>query len=421
MEEIVEKDRIVMKHNSIVKARYNISTIENRIFLLLLYKLQRQDILRVEGELYCDIHIDEFRSIIKKKSEQSAEAIGDSLINLRKQSIYFKDNSGWGEGGFLSSFKYLEKEKTFRVWASIEIHKYIKEYLEFGYTPNNFAVFITLVNPNAQRFYDLLRLWSNTKSVINYTVDEIRELLMLEDKYLRYPDFKRRIITPAIEELKKKGKMDINIKEHKDGKKVTSIDFIVKDLDKRVYFDTKSNNVKDRCEISNSKAEYIKPIESEVEVITEIKDFYVPNKKLFTTKTLSDFINDFNFYDFKEAKNKKALQESILAALEKDDEEKIKVKVYNYFKVTLDDKLKKIMNMDNDIKKVKTRYHNINQSFDKYSPEELEKLLMDSQREKGMIPGHKTKFHNFEESFTKYSEDEFNEIIEKSQKEKFGK
>ena len=111
------------------------------------------------------------------------------------------------------------------------------------------------------------------------------------------------------------------------------------------------------------------------------KEFYVPNKKLFTKATLERFKNDFMNYDFKDDTYKKLLQESILIALERDDEENIKVKSYNFFKKTLENKIKSL-SKKKTVPAIKTRFHNINQTFNQYSPDELEKILLESQKDK---------------------------------------
>ena len=152
------------------------------------------------------------------------------------------------------------------------------------------------------------------------------------------------------------------------------------DFEPRKYFDTQDNEVTEPKEIK-IETEVSKEISiTDVEVI----DFYVPNKQLFTSKTLSDFKNDFSVYDFKESKIKNKFYEAIGATLEKDDAEKIYAKSYNYFKKTLENKL-------NDL-------------FIKENKNEFKK----------------TKFHNFDETFTRYSEDEFDELVLQSQKKKFG-
>lgn len=76
--------------------------------------------------------------------------------------------------------------------------------------------------------------------------------------------------------------------------------------------------------------------------------------------------------------------------------------------------------------KVKTRFHNINQTFTKYSPNELEKLLQESQKGKfterkpvNETRYKKTGFHNFDETFTQYSEAEFNDMVDRMQATKW--
>ena len=150
----------------------------------------------------------------------------------------------------------------------------------------------------------------------------------------------------------------------------------MKDLDKRKYFDNASWDKEQKViEVEGS-------VKEDVVKVQKQDDFYVPNKKLFTAKTLENFKNDFKNYDFKEDKYKKLLQESILITLEKDDEEKIKVKSYNYFKKTLENKIENNKSKNNVTKHVKTRFHNINQSFSNYDENELEKMLLENQKNK---------------------------------------
>ena len=331
--ELNEKN-IVMKNNIIIKAKYNISTLENRVFLMLLYKLQRN----TEDIIKCEISHDEFKSIIKKKQASSVDSISNLLVNLRKQSIYFKDEEGWGEYGFINGFKYIKSRKTFKIEASKEIHNYIRNYLETGYTPINLAIFFGLINPNAQRFYDLLRLWSGTKSIINYKIDELKELLMVEGKYERYNDFKRRIIVPAVKELNKTGCFEIDFKENKVGRKVDSIDFIVKDLDKRKYF------TKDI--LKTNQQQLLLDTYYENENLTKKKkeqplmcNTYIPDETLFTKGTLRRVKMDFKDIDFKNEYMEKAFEDAIMITFDKDDVEKIKAVSYKFFKGTLENKV----------------------------------------------------------------------------------
>lgn len=233
-----DKELIVRKNNGIVKARYSLTTNETRVFLMMLYKLQAVD----STTFSCSIHHDEFKEIFKSKKDYTISNINNMLSELRRKPIYFKipnrtqKGYTWGEYGFINGYTFNDETKMFTIEASQKIYEMVKNYLEDGYTPNNLAILFGIRNTYAHRLYDLIRVWTGAKNIINYSVDELRELLMLEEKYPLYADFKKRAIVPAVKELNGTGVIKIDIKENKIGRRVTSIDFIAKDFDKRSGF-----------------------------------------------------------------------------------------------------------------------------------------------------------------------------------------
>lgn len=357
--EELESNRILMKNNMLVKARYSLSLIENRVFLSMLYKLQKKS----DGVLTCSISHSEFKDIIKFKQKNTVKGVLEVLEDLRKKPIYFKEEKKnkkgnlWGAYGFINGYEYDDELGIFNIEASEKIHNLLKEYLKMGYTPVNVQIWLSLNNSYAQRFYDLLRLWSGTKDTINYKLDEIKELLMLEDKYSKYNDFKRRVILPAIKELNETGYFEIEIKENKVGRKVDSIDFYIKDLDKRKYF-TKDEIIKEipgieleevaitydenSCE---NKEEIIlnDKVIIEPEIISDTKEnkmeIFIPDESIFTKGTLRRVKMDFKDIDFKNKYMEKAFEDAVMITLDKDDVETIKATSYKFFKGTLDNKI----------------------------------------------------------------------------------
>ena len=378
-----EDNKILMKHNSLIKAKYNLTLVQNRVFELLLYKFQKEK----DGILSCEVCREELKKLIGKEKKKTVKGISDLLESLRLKEILIaekiegKNKFKWHRFGLINGAIYDEDKDVFIVKATEEIYTLIQNYYDKreGHTPINLIVKLGMNNYYAQRLYDLIRVWSGTKKIINYEVEELKDLLQINDKYPLYADFKRRVIVPSIKELNKTGYFKIEYTENKIGKKVESIDFIVSDLDKRKYFDSLSNiKIKNEREIEES-------IRVDEQKISKSKEetFYVPNKKLFTAKTLENFKNDFSNYDFKDSTYKRLLQDSILVTLEKDDEEKIKVKSYNYFKKTLENKIVNSNKSKNNVTKpVKTRFHNVNETFKNYGEDELEKMLLESQRGK---------------------------------------
>ncbi len=325
--EEIQNPKILMKNNLLVQSKYSLTLNENRIFLLALYKLQKD----YNGSMTCYISYSELKEIIKRTNDRTIKSITGYLGNLMKKSIFFmekkkNDKLVWGQYNFISGYQFDEETQVFKLDVPKKIYDLLNEYLKTGYTPANLALFFSLKNYNAQRLYDLIRIWSGTKSVITYTVDELKMYLMLEDSYPLYGNFKRRVILPAIKELNQTGYFEIDFKENKVGRKIHSIDFIVKDYDKRKYFnEDEMDSFDEVCECEDIIIEDI--IINDIDQIT----FYVPDRSVFTNGTFRSFVLDFCEVDFKNPYMEKAFNESIMITFDRDDEVKIKSTSYNFF------------------------------------------------------------------------------------------
>ncbi|MGL4617071.1 MAG: replication initiation protein [Mycoplasmoidaceae bacterium] len=233
-----DNQTILMKNNDLIRAKYSLTTTENKILQLILIKSQKLG----KHILHCDIHIDEFKKLISRPNDRKKINIDKILNALITKQIFYKIGTKEGDSCFIAYKEFDIKTKIYTIHAHSKIYELLFNYLK-GYTPINLEIFFSFKTFAAQRLYELIRLWSNSKHTINYSVTDIKKALMINNtSYIEYGNFKRRIIIPAIKELEKKAKMKIDIKEHKQNKKVISIDFMVTDNDKRIYF--KDNEAK---------------------------------------------------------------------------------------------------------------------------------------------------------------------------------
>ena len=343
-----EDIKVLMKHNSLVKAKYNLTLVQNRVFELLLYKFQKEK----EGILSCEIHRDELRSLIGKEKDKTIKGVSDLLESLRVKEILIaekikgKDKYKWHRFGLINGSTYDEDTDTFTIKATEEIYALIQNYYDKreGHTPINLIVKLGMNNYYAQRLYDLLRVWSGTKQVINYKVEELKELLQIEQKYNLYGDFKRRVILPAVNELNNTGYFEIDFKENKIGRKVDSIDFLVKDLDKRKYFikdikvvnENSSSLLLGECAISVD--DNIVKHKNKI-VDKPVNEIFIPDEEVFTKGTLRSFKKDFKGIDFENEYMERAFDDAVMITLDRDDVETIKASSYKFFKRTLDNKI----------------------------------------------------------------------------------
>lgn len=383
------KKEILMQPNNLIKSKYNFTTIENKFFYKLLYNAQKQN---SKSPLYeVVISTEEIKRFIKRTNDVVYSGIND-MLNLFKQSIMefeYIDEEGNRlifSSGLVTSSSFNPESQIYEIQIHEILYKYITDFMNMqkeglGYTALNLSLLFKFRGAYSQRLYTLLRLWSRQDKIIEvrYSVSKLREYLKVsEDVYPAYKNFKQKVINKSIDEINKIGNMRVEIKEEiKRGRKVDEIVFEVTDFEPRKYFDIKKCEVIECDDFKDSKIKETEIVDKDVEIV----DMYVPNKQLFTSKTLSNFKKDFSLYNFKDDSIKNKFYEAIGTTLEKDSAEKIYVKSYNYFKKVLENKLNDLKN--NDYKK--------------------------------------TKFHNFDETFTNYSEDEFENIILESQKNKFGK
>lgn len=382
MSEIIVNDScidLLMQSKQLVHTSYEVTAIQNRIFYYCLLTAQKEK----NGELSCTVKLEDIKKLIPNKNQRTLANIKKTIQILKQTSLEFEKREDGDtiecDYNLIAGSEYNVNKETFKIKLADRLYRHLIDYTV--YAPLNLEILTKFKSFYAQRLYELLRLWSRTDTPIikSFKIEQLRFVLGVENKYPAYKNFKQRVLNQAVKEINQVGNMKVDIEEVKSGRRVDEIKFMIFDYEKKVYF---KKNVQSSI-VSNDDLKEIKEIEpvnkNEKE---EIKDFYIPNKKLFTAKTLDNFKKDFSNYDFKDNTYKKLLQEAILITLEKDDEEKIKVKSYNYFKKTLENKINDIQNKKDKPKSVNTRFHNINQSFNKYNAEELERILIESQRSK---------------------------------------
>ena len=71
------------------------------------------------------------------------------------------------------------------------------------YAPLNLNIVSKFKSFYSQRLYELLRLWSRTGQTIikEFSVENLRFILAVEDKYPEYKNFKQRVLNQAIKEI----------------------------------------------------------------------------------------------------------------------------------------------------------------------------------------------------------------------------
>lgn len=295
---------VVNTPNNIIKGKIEIDSQLNKLYYRVLYNTQKEnrkyiikvkkgDVLTAEqaavlkelneiGYLKCSITKEEICKIIKKTNHQTKDEIMKRFSIL--QSAIFRFTTGehndiTTQTQLIGRVEFNEDTNNYTVTLDSKLYIYLFYSVGVGFTPINLAVLFNLQSQYSQALYVSLRSWSGVKREISYTLEQLREIFNVKERYKQYTDFKKRTINTAIAEINKTGSMEIvEIKEKKIGRKVNQITFVVNDYEPR--FDTKmihdgnidasviwlgyikleNNNLLERLELKYSDKDFTSPI-----------------------------------------------------------------------------------------------------------------------------------------------------------------
>lgn len=212
----------IVKSNVLVEASYKIGLQAGRVALLSISKLVPK--MEMYKQKTCRIYAKEFGTVFGIDEKNAYAVLKKGIDELYKASITTWD---------------VEKGHSFRWIESKKYHKG-KGYVELIWT-NSIAPHITNINKHftkyeflaltsaksiyAVRFFELFKRWKK-KGERYIDLPDLRKWLELETKYLKYANFKARVIEPAILDLEKNANLTISWEEVKEGKKVIGFEFM---------------------------------------------------------------------------------------------------------------------------------------------------------------------------------------------------
>lgn len=218
------KQSLVVQSNSFAMARYDMSTLEQKMFLILLSTISKSDdcfkqttFRVIDIAKIMDIHPNVLYRDLKKicknllsKVYEVSNSNGDwELINIIGYAKY--------EGKYgIVTFKLNEQAKPYLLQ--------LKEYF-FGFKLDNVLL---LDGKYSIRLYQQAKSHLNLKSYTIYVDEFINELRLTQKSYSKYGNIKAKIIEPSLKEINSKTDINVSYEDIKLGKKVVAIKFYVK-------------------------------------------------------------------------------------------------------------------------------------------------------------------------------------------------
>ena len=218
-----QRNELVVKSNDLIRGtRYNLSVVEQKIVIYLISKIvaEDKDLKKVSLSVkdYCDLTGIE-------KGGRGYQIVKNNIKSLSDKSWWIKN----GEKEEL--FRWIDTARVQKNSGEIEVvlSESLKPFLiqlKGNFTKYELINILTLHSKHSIRLYELFKsyLWLGKWNV---SIDELKEILLIQDKYKDYRDLKKFVIEPSVKEINKFTDLQIEYNLEKEGRRITKINFII--------------------------------------------------------------------------------------------------------------------------------------------------------------------------------------------------
>ena len=219
------KQIMLAQDNVLTQSKQNFKVIEKRCLYKIIHEVRRQYIDTNKGQKnpFGDMMVDIEPSELAQLGDELKDVF-NALRNLRNRDVIIQNDEVDVATGWILEAKYYKKKNLYSVKVSGDIMPYLVE-LAANFTTYDLTVAISLKSTYSQRFYEFCSQYKNRENkTFFYSVEKLREMLMLEDKYTLTADFRRNVLEVAQKELKE---------AYDNGQCDLWFEYAVKDTDKR--------------------------------------------------------------------------------------------------------------------------------------------------------------------------------------------
>ncbi|MCP4485808.1 MAG: replication initiation protein [Gammaproteobacteria bacterium] len=213
---------VVTKHNDLLPkvAKFQLSELR-----LIAYCLSHYDSRKAENRIFT-AKVDDLTEIFPQMDKKSAYAVvKKAMLNINKKPLQFeKDNKEYFWNWF-SGFVYSKTKGEFEFKITPEIQPYLLK-LKQHFSRYRLTDVYRFNSAFAWKLYENLNRWKKTGAWY-IQLEELKELLGVSDKYLRFNSLREKVIDPAIKEINNKSDIFTTYEKESRSNKVIALKFFI--------------------------------------------------------------------------------------------------------------------------------------------------------------------------------------------------
>jgi len=211
------KNNLIVKSNQVIEASYTLTTIEQRLILSAIAQVPK-------GEPISDdaLYPLTAKNLVKLGGDEKAshKEFKDAVNRLYERSIILRD------GDESDSFRWIQEKKFDGTKvAHIRFSKPILPFLsnlKAEFTKYLESDIVGMSSPYSIRFYELIMQYRSIGQR-EISLEDLRWMFQLQNKYPVWADLKKRVIDQATKEINEYSPYHVTIEPQRTGRKITSI------------------------------------------------------------------------------------------------------------------------------------------------------------------------------------------------------
>jgi len=216
----MNKEELVVKHNSLIRSRYDYTLAELRLVISIASMIEADD----EDFREYAVPAKEYAELMSADAHNVRKAVRELGEMLLSKPLKIPTPGGFAICNWFSWYEYKDG------MINCSFHPKLKPYLlqlKEQFTKYRLENILRFKSVYSIRMYELAKSWE-ARGTFEMSVDDFRKMFGIEHKYKLYGDLKRKVVERALKEINSLSDIKLTFKEKKLGRKVTDLVFTVK-------------------------------------------------------------------------------------------------------------------------------------------------------------------------------------------------
>jgi plasmid replication initiation protein len=217
-----KKDLVITRHNSLVEGSYKLNLDEQRLLYLCITQLDPRKPLPKDNSF--TVTAKEFAETFSIDEKSVYQQIEEAAKNLSERWLKTNDARYREQFRWVFGVRYHDDEGKVTLGFSPWVIPYLT-CLKEQFTSLRLSQVANLKSIYSIRLLEFLTQFKATGKFL-IDLDRFKDRLELKNEYKRFFDLKRRVIDPAVKELKEKSNLIIDWKTIKAGRTIKQLEFV---------------------------------------------------------------------------------------------------------------------------------------------------------------------------------------------------